>query len=113
MSTDRIRFLYIGNDNLLTVERLESLSANSQGLVTVASCYVTLVVSGTETTVSGQAWPLALTLVSSETGTWQTTLQDTLSVTEGQYLEARITIDAGGLGQAYKRFPLKAVYDKN
>jgi hypothetical protein len=53
-----------------------------------------------------------LTLVASDTATWQTTLQDTLTMSEDMAVEALITLDAQGLGKRYVRFPLKAVYDK-
>lgn len=107
-----VDFVYIGNDNLLTVTGLQSNAANSVGHVTVASCYLTLVESGTVNEIANQAWPLALTLVASDTGTWQTTLQDTLTMSEGMAVEALITLDAQTLGKRYVRFPLKAVYDK-
>lgn len=109
---DRIRPLYIHADNLLTLSGLRASIANSEGYLTVASCHVTLVVSGTSSEVGGQTWPLAFALVNSETGTWQTTLQDGLVVSEGQHLEALITIDAQDLGQRRIRYPLRGLYDK-
>lgn len=107
-----ISFVYIGNDNLLTVTGLQSNAVGSIGYVTVASCYLTLVESGTANEIANQAWPLALTLVSSDTGTWQTTLQDTMTMSEGMAVEALITLDAQTLGKRYVRFPLTAAYDK-
>ena len=107
-----VDFVYIGNDNLLTVTGLQCNAANSVGYVHVASCYVTLVESGTANEVQNQSWPLALALVDSATATWQTTLQDTLTTSENMAIEALITLDAQALGKRYVRFPLKAVYDK-
>jgi hypothetical protein len=105
-------FIYIGNDNLLTVTELQCNAAGSLGYANVASCYVTLVESGTANEIANQSWPLALALVSSETGTWQTTLQDTLTMSEGMAVEALVTLDAAALGKKYVRFPLTAVHDK-
>ena len=107
-----VRPLYIGGDNLITLSGLQSEAVGSVGYVTTASCYLTLVISGTSTEIDGQVWPLALALVSSETGTWQTTLQDTLVMSEGMALEALVTIDAEALGKRYVRFPLRSAYDR-
>lgn len=103
-----MNYLWIENDNLVTLDAVASIAANSLGYINTASVTATLVLSGTSTQVSGQAWPTSFSLVSSETGTWQTTLSSSLQVTESQYYQLTIDIWGGSGLDGTRQFPLQA-----
>lgn len=103
------QFAFINNDNLLTLSGLRSVAANSMEYTNTASVTVTLVLSGQSAGIGGQVWPAGMTIVSSENGSWQTTLVDSLALTEGEYYQALLVANAGeGFKGAWK-VPVKAV----
>lgn len=103
----KLLFAAIGNDlNLCFADVTHTLSRT---LVTSANITFTLVVSGTMTTVSGQAWPSSMTLVNAETALWCGPLVNSLMFTQDGHYQARVTIDAGAGKVGFWRLPIKAV----
>lgn len=107
-----MKFAFVNNDNLLTLEELRATAAQSFGYVNTASVFFTVVDSGESVGINGMAWPAAMTLVSSETGTWQATLADSLQMTEGSFYEALVTAVAGDGFKGYWKVPIKAIVRK-
>ncbi len=92
MGTVYKRVIYINNDNLLSVSDLKNEATG----VYINDAAVTMTLKdSTGSEVSGQTWPATMTYVSSSNGVYRGTLEDGLSLTEGQSYTAEITADAG------------------
>ena len=84
--------IYLNNDNLLSVENLKNAATD----VYINDATVTATLKDKlGANVTGQSWPLTMTFVSSSNGTYRGTLEDGLSLTEGESYTAEITADAG------------------
>jgi len=84
--------LYLSNDNLLSVENLKNAATG----VYVNDATVTATLKNSNgVNVTGQSWPLTLAFVSSSNGVYRGTLEDGLSLAEGEVYTAEITADAG------------------
>lgn len=84
--------IYLNNDNLLSVENLKNAATD----VYINDATVTATLKDKlGANVTGQSWPLTMTFVASSNGTYRGTLEDGLSLTEGESYTAEITADAG------------------
>jgi len=98
-----LQIAYLANDNRIGIRDLRADSVQSGSPINTASVTVTMVLSGTASTVGGVSWPIALTLVTSGTGTgedargsrWEGVLPDALSLTAGEHYQAEVTANAG------------------
>ena len=90
--------IYISNDNLLEVRSLYDEGADAY--VNDATVTVTLEdIAGTE--IVGETWPLSLSYVSASNGIYQATLADTLTLTAGTKVVAKVTADGGAGKKGY------------
>jgi hypothetical protein len=84
--------LYLSNDNLLSVENLKNAATS----VYINDATVTATLKDKlGVNVVGQSWPLTLGFVASSNGVYRGTLEDGLSLTEGETYTAEINADAG------------------
>lgn len=96
--------LYVDNDNRIKLSGLVDADGAYQNSATVT---VTLLErDGTE--VTGETWPLTMSYSSGSDGNYTAVLQDTLSVTSGQRLIARVSVSSGGLNAEWEE-PVVAV----
>lgn len=90
--------LYDGNDNVLRVQRAYSIDLTTGDpvyLTASATVAVTLLDTETGEEVDGETWPLALTYLAGSQGGFLGILRDGLTLTPGQALTARVTLDNG------------------
>jgi hypothetical protein len=84
--------IYLSNDNLLSVENLKNAATG----VFINDATVTATLKDSlGVSVAGQTWPLSLVFVSSSNGVYRGTLEDDLSLNEGEAYTAEINADAG------------------
>ena len=97
--------IYLANDNLLVVDGLKN---ESDGTYLNAASVTCTLVNGSGVPVSGQTWPLAMVYQAGSNGKYIGTLEDTLSLSEGQTYVAVIDADAGSGLKGHWEIPLKA-----
>jgi len=100
-----IEEIYILNDNLLVLDGLKNQQDGSYLNAATVTCTL---VNGNGTNVAGQTWPLALVFQAGSNGKYVGTLEDTLSLSEGQVYTARIDADGGAGLKGHWEIPLKA-----
>jgi len=99
--------LYIGSDNLVTVDELYDVADASY--LSGASVEATLRDrSGTE--VTGVSWPISLSYVSGSDGKYRGNIPDAASLSRGKRYELTITVDAGTNKAATFKRVLEAEY---
>ncbi len=88
--------IYLSNDNLLSIEGL--MNSSSGSYMNDATVTATLKDSG-GTNVSGQTFPVSLAYITATNGNYQATLENTLTMVEGNIYTATIsaTSSSGGL----------------
>lgn len=100
--------VYIGNDNLLTVDALTNAATGAY----VNNATVTATLKDADgTNVSGQTWPLSLAYVSGSNGKYQGVLEDGLDLTEDNRATTHtcvIDIDAVGDQVGHFEIPMTA-----
>ena len=103
MSIQRPQVIFDQNDNLLRVIGLKNKSTGSfinAGVTATAD----LVPEGTTSVITGSA--ISLSYVAASDGNWEGTYPDTLALTVGAALTARITVNAGAGLQGYWELPV-------
>ena len=98
--------IFIGNDNLITVDGVED---ESTGLFINTATVTMTLQDSTPADVAGQVFPAALTYVAASDGTYQGTLEDTLSLTTSEQYTLIVDIDAGAGLIAHFEIPTRAL----
>ena len=84
--------IYINSDNTLIIDDVKHAIDGSY--INTATVVCTLK-DASGSNVSGQSWPLTLDYVAASNGKYSGTLEDGLSLTEGENYTAEITITLG------------------
>jgi hypothetical protein len=90
--------LYDGNDNLIRLTGAYTIDQDTDQpayLTDSATVGVTLIDLLTDDDVVGETWPVSLTYVAGSQGDFVGVLRDGITVSPGQALIARVTIDNG------------------
>lgn len=92
--------IFINNDNriVLTGLKNESTDAFENGATVTMTLY-----DSANTEVTGQSWPATLTYITASDGNYEGTLDDGLSLTDGQDYEVRITAVASGANGEWRK----------
>ncbi|MGH8626450.1 MAG: hypothetical protein ACREYC_14670 [Gammaproteobacteria bacterium] len=97
--------IYLANDNLL---ELQGLTNAASGAYVNDATVTATVVDKNGANVAGGSWPLTLAYVAASNGKYRGTLQETLTLTEGQDYTAKVTVAGAGL-TAFFEHPLRAL----
>lgn len=97
--------LYVGNDNVIT---LNGLIDSDGSYVNSATVVVTLVEANTLVEIVGESWPLTMTYIAASNGDYKATLADTLAISNGDELTAYVDADGGAGKHAYWEIPVLA-----
>lgn len=87
-------FVYLRNDNNVELHALRDTLSNQ--LLNSATVEFTLVLSGQSTGVSGQTWPSSMTMVNSDRGQWHGVIVNSVSLTDQERYQCRITVTHSG-----------------
>jgi len=110
-----IQIAYVNNDNKIGIKGLQADSVQSGSPLNTASVTVVVVVSGTTSQVGGVSWPIALSLVTSGSGSgeevrgsrWEGTLPDSLGFVNGEYYQAEVLATAGEGFKGFWSIPIR------
>jgi hypothetical protein len=100
--------MWIGNDNVLEVDKLKDEAAGSY-VNSSTAVTVTLYPLDSTTAVTGETWPVTMSYVAASNGKYRATLKDTLSLTTNSTYVAEITANAGANKMGYWEKRLIAV----
>lgn len=96
--------LYLGNDNVLTLDGLQN--GITEAYLNAATVSVTLV-DADDAEVTGETWPLTMSYVAASNGVYRATLTDTLSgISAGDIVTAQVSANGGAGLQGYWEIPL-------
>lgn len=88
-----IPLVLIDSDNTITVQSLRLVTTGAY--LNAATVTVTVRDRETGVPIAGEIWPITLPYVAGSDGTYRAVLVDTLTLTDGQRLQADVIADAG------------------
>lgn len=104
------RLLYLGNDNLIVLEGLKDETTSANSFLTGSATVQMTLFDLSGNTVAGQSFPAAFTYDSDKgRGTFEGTLEDTLSLNSWQHYDLEINVSGSGIPTGKYTFRYYAV----